>query len=164
MAKDDPTLPGGDLDEGGQEGAQAVEGARAPAGELARWRARALEAERRAAALEEELSGAREALRASERGREIDALLRDAGAVDLETARLLTEASVAQMDEADAALAVDELRAAKPFLFAPAAQRAGLAARLGDAGEDPLDEAAAEAAATGDRGALLRYLRLRRRR
>lgn len=163
MSRDDLTNPGGDLGDIPQ-GDEAAEQTRPPAGELAQWRARAMEAERRAEALAQEAAGAQEALRACEQGRAIDEALRDAGAIDLETARLLTEAAISRMDEGDVALAIDELRGAKPFLFAQPAQRSGLAARLERASDDPLDEAAAEAAASGDRTALLRYLRLRRRR
>ncbi|MEO1130117.1 MAG: hypothetical protein AAFX05_10495 [Planctomycetota bacterium] len=116
--------------------------------------------------LEQTLREAREALDASERRREIDVALLREEAVDLETARMLTEAAVGQMDEPDVALAVRELRRRKSFLFrrgpgSPGAAMSGHGS--GDvAGESVVEEAASAAAATGDRGALLRYLRARR--
>jgi len=124
--------------------------------------------ESRIAELESELRAAREAIDASERRREIDRTLGDADTVDLETARLLTEAAVAQMDEPDVAMAVEELRRRKGFLFhveEPAPTSRGVAMR--PAPEAPtereeLDGLAERARQTGDRRLLLRYLRQRR--
>lgn len=112
--------------------------------------------------LERQLAAAREALDASERRRAIDLALVEAEAVDLETARLLTEMAVGQMDEKDVALAVDDLRRRKPFLFRDR-PRATLGAAMGAPGEaaSPADTARNEAR-TGDRRALLTYLRARR--
>jgi molybdopterin converting factor small subunit len=120
----------------------------------------------RVAELEQTLREAREALDASERRREIDVALLREEAVDLETARMLTEAAVEQMDEPDVALAVRELRQRKAFLFRRGSANGGAAMSghgPGDAtGASVVAEAASAAAATGDRGALLRYLRARR--
>jgi hypothetical protein len=121
------------------------------------------------------LAQTREALDAAERRHQIDLALVEADAVDLETARLLTELAVSQMDDRDVALAVRDLRQRKPFLFKNAAKsdpRAGGARptrHLGAMGArdttnqpSPLRNFANEAAQTGDRTALLRYLRARR--
>lgn len=141
-----------------------------------RWRRRALEAEalgehlrQRLASLSAELAACREAIDACERRHRTDLALLEADVVDLETARLLTEAAVARMDETDVAAAIEDLRRTKPFLFRrrrddgrpPAA---GMAAAHADAAaHDTAAAALEEASLTGDRAALLRYLRLRRR-
>lgn len=170
---------------GGGEGGGEMQESRPPVTEDQRWRKRALDAEAALKEIEANLTAAREELRlcrealdAAERRRQIDAALWEAGAADLEVARLLTELAVGKMDEPDVALAVEELKANKPFLFrrsrAPTAPTPG----AGDAppesatmsgrvtaqvapGPD-LTEAAALASESGDRAALLRYLRLRR--
>lgn len=93
----------------------------------------------------------------------IDELLRDAEAIDLEAARLLTEAAVAAMDEPDIDAAVAELRSRKPRLFANTSRPRPFAQGAGeDEPDDAAMHAAAEAHATGNRRDLLRYLRLRR--
>ena len=104
---------------------------------------------------------AREALDAVERRQRVDRALADADAIDLESARLLTE--VALGGESDIEGAVADLRRRKPFLFRSRGVRAGPApgGRAPQAAEG-LIEAAEEAARTGDRRALLRYLDLRR--
>jgi|GEM_PF-6794598 len=121
----------------------------------------------RIAALEAQLRQAHEALDASERQRSIDLALVEADAVDVETARLLTEIAVTQMDEPDVALAVSELKGRKPFLFrrerplgVSAMGVGGAVGRGGLAGE--LEDAAEAALETGDRASLLAYLRMRR--
>ncbi len=121
------------------------------------------------------LAQTREALDAAERRHQIDLALVEADTVDLETARLLTELAVSQMDDRDVTLAVRDLRQRKPFLFkggTKADARSGatrtsrhlgaMGARGPDTHANPLKTFANEAAATGDRGALLRYLRARR--
>ena len=107
------------------------------------------------------LTQAREALDAAERRRSIERQLAEQGAIDVETASLLTEAAVAGMEKPDLARAVGELKKRKPFLFRSPARRSAMAAEPGE-GDAPLVSAAAEARASGDRSALLRYLRLRR--
>ena len=117
------------------------------------------------ARLRGELEEARKTVTHLERRQAMDALLADAEAVDLEAARLLTEAAVAAMTEPDVKLAVEDLRRTKPYLFArrSGARGSAMGARVRESGEDA--EAAAERAATsGDRRDLLRYLRLKRRR
>ena len=121
----------------------------------------------RIAALEAQLSQAHEALDASERQRAIDLALIESDAVDVETARLLTEIAVTQMDEPDVALAVSELKLRKPFLFRRG--RSGGVSAMGALGPvdhagsvNGLEEAAEAAMASGDRSSLLTYLRMRR--
>lgn len=143
-----------------------------PLSESVRYRRRAQAAERRYKELEERLSGVRgelertrEALDSAERRRQIDLLLIEAEARDLEAARLLTEAAVAQMDEVDVEAAVSELRRRKPYLFRSVdrgGSPGGRSQRYRGGAGDQLDEAAAEAAVSGNRRDLLRYLRLRR--
>ncbi len=97
---------------------------------------------------------------------QIDELLIEANAMDLETARLLTELAIQEMAEPSIEQAVDELQRRKPFLFRRAAPASG-ALSPREEGNAPLERrlglAAAEACATGHRQDLLRYLRLRRR-
>jgi hypothetical protein len=89
-----------------------------------------------------------------------------AKAVDLETARLLTEAVIAEMDEPDVVLAVRELCDRKPFLFGAKRHAAsGGVAMSPDqvrGGDEELSTIAQRAKSSGDRSELLRYLRARR--
>ncbi len=138
------------------------------------WKARAEEAEERvaglearAAELEASLAGANEMISTVERRGEIDRELTAARAVDLETARLLTEATISEMDEPDVAVAVRELCERKPFLFACRRGGSGAGSAMSPAseaarGNDGLDAMARRARSSGDRGELLRYLRVRR--
>lgn len=116
-----------------------------------------------AATLRDELAKTLESLRAAELKRSIDRELFLAGAIDLASAAMLTEAAVSGMTSPDAAAAVRELKRRRPGLFRPAAPPAG--ASMGPAtssGETDADRALAAASATGDRKALLHYLRARR--
>ena len=110
---------------------------------------------------EQLLSQAREALDAAERKRQIERELWQEGAVDVETAAMLTEAAVAGMKPGDVRVAVADLKKRKPFLFRASASR-GSGVMGGQSVGDHLVAAAAEARESGDRRALLRYLRLRR--
>ncbi len=123
------------------------------------------------ARVEEELAGLRAALAAcraaldqAERRHEIELALLRADALDMETARVMTEALVAQSPTPDVARAVEDLRRRKPFLFRAkrptAGMGAGVAGGAGGMGVGMGSEA--NAAARGDRGALLRFLRARR--
>lgn len=142
--------------------------------EAVRLRERAREAEARAVELsgridelERLVAQTREALDSVERRHRIDQALLEADAIDLESARLLTELALGQMDAPDEASAVAELRSRKPFLFRARAARSSSRAMSGrprDAEGDGLLEAAEEAARSGDRRSLLRYLEARRRR
>ncbi len=148
----------------------AREGKRVPIGEAIRYRKRAQDAESRACELAERLSEVedvldqtRGALESAERMRRIDAALVESGAVDLDAARLITEASFAREEGIDIEAVVAELRRTKPFLFRTRRARVGSAmgGRSLQAGHG-LEDAAREAARSGERGALLRYLRARR--
>ena len=122
------------------------------------------------ASLEGELSVAREALDHAERRAQIDLMLLEAEAIDLESVRLLTELAMNNAGgSADPAAAVADLRRRKPFLFRtsdpPSSSR--FSATLSPSSRTTatsaaLDHAAEEAALTGNRAALLRYLRARR--
>lgn len=132
------------------------------------WRARALKAEARAQELEKlaaelarklELAAAQHA--AAERARQVEKALADHGAVDVETASLLLERTLAAAPSDDVPGAVAELRRRKPFLFG-ASPRASAMSAAAPSSPDTLATLADEARATGDRGALLRYLRHKR--
>ncbi len=130
-------------------------------------RIEALEA--RVEELEGALAAARDALGASERRHEIERAAMEADALDAETVALLTEVAVSAMSEPDVRAAVEELRREKPFLFRGGARRRGPGASAMSAAVErgaglgaELGELADEARASGDRGALLAYLRQRR--
>lgn len=125
--------------------------------------------ESRVAELIETLAQTREALDHAERRHQIDLALIQADAIDLETARLLTEHAVTQMSDRDVARAVRDLKQRKPFLFRASAPGAGgrvptgaMGARAASGPSAQLRASANEAAVSGDRAALLRYLRARR--
>lgn len=134
---------------------------------------RAGELSARLGEVEAELAASREALDSAERRHAIDMALVSEGASDLETARLLTELAVERMGESDVAAAVRDLRERKPFLFGGAGGSSGgvglgggaamSASRGAGPSRDTSLERAAGAASGGDRAALLRYLRARRR-
>jgi len=136
------------------------------------WRARALEAESRLEQVEASLAECqasaaqlREQMDKSEGARQIERALVEQQALDLETAALLTEAAVAQMDEPDVEAAVAELKRRKPFLFRSGGAGGHAGAMSGASsgtGDGALTQAAIDARVTGSRQALLRYLRLRR--
>lgn len=131
--------------------------------------ARVRELEQQLAAVEKQLKDAREMVDAVERRHQIDLALLESDALDLETARLLTEIAVDAMDEPDVRAAIAELRRGKPFLFRngapppvwPAPGAMGAAGGAID-GAGSLDSAAASALRTGNRSDLMRYLRERR--
>jgi len=137
------------------------------------WKSRAIEAEEKLAAcearvgeLESELSSANEAVVSTQRRGDIERELTAARAVDLETACLLTEATISEMDDPDVAVAVREIKARKPFLFSYSRQGSSggavMSAQLGSGGGNGLGKMASSARSSGDRNELLRYLRARR--
>jgi hypothetical protein len=151
-------------------GALALEQARL---ELASWRERASKAEERASAeaakvrdLEMAMTRSRESLAVAQRSRRIDQELFDEGAIDLETARLLAETAAAKEEGADVAQVVRNLRRRKPFLFRPAGFGGSIASARVQAepphARDSIEDASEEARTSGDRMALLRYLRMKR--
>ncbi len=118
-------------------------------------------------ALRASLDETRRELKRTERRRAIELALVEAGAMDLEAGRVLIEHAMRDREggaeEADAPALVEELRSRRPYLFRRRPAGASvLAAR--DEPEPPggIEEAAEEALRTGETGALLRYLRLRR--
>jgi len=143
-----------------------------PVSESKRYRKRAQAAETTLADLQRELQAKDAVLQEQQeliselrRRQQIDERLIESNASDLETARLLTELAIKEMNEPDVEQAVEELRRRKPFLFlrAPAGSGA-LSPRetTGPAREQHLARAACEASESGRRQDLLRYLRLRR--
>jgi hypothetical protein len=113
---------------------------------------------------EAELGHSREEVGRLERQQKIDRLLAESEAIDLEAARLLTEAAVEGMDEPDVEAAVEDLRRHKPYLFRQRGpMRLTMGARSQTAPQARAEDAAAEAKTSGSRRDLLRYLRLRRK-
>lgn len=182
---DDPTNPdpGGDPLDGGPGAPPITPDNDAPAQntELQEWRRRALEAE----ALVEQLGAEIEALRAqletASRTHDVNALLERAGALDVDAARAVLDARLANApsgEPADLVAAVDDLKRALPFLFTTPTKEPGSSSPAPPASRvrsamsaapdhsarafDDLDDALELASTTGDRAALLRYLRLRR--
>lgn len=145
-----------------------------PVSESRRYRKRAQAAEKAAADLKQELAGLeadlsqeRQANEDLRRGRQIDDLWLEVGAVDLETTRLLTELAASAVDEPDLDEIVQDLRRRKPFLFRQSTPGGGaLSPRLDHdlPARKRLEDAATEAGLSGRRQDLLRYLRLRRKR
>jgi hypothetical protein len=137
------------------------------------WKARAEDAEEelevlmaKVSELESALGKANETISEVERRGEIDRELTAAKAVDLETARLLTEAVIAEMDQPDVVIAVRELCDRKPFLFGRVRHGASGGVSMSPASEQQdvqgLGAMAQSARSSGNRGELLRYLRARR--
>lgn len=129
--------------------------------------ARAAQLEARIASLEADLASARDAIDHAERRHQIDLALIEERAIDLESTRLLTELAVQQMPAKDVRAVVADLRRRKPFLFEPAPRARALPGPMSPAPRTSpelaaIEHAAEEAATTGDRNALLRYLRARR--
>lgn len=163
------------VDGGGEPASEAVNDV--PVSEELIWKARAAEAEEKAAALEArvhelegELASANASIKSVERRGEIDRELTAAKAIDLETARLLTEAAIGEMDAPDVSIAVRELCDRKPFLFACKKHGVHLGSSGGAAmgpsgvfnGDEEIELMADRARSSGDRSELLRYLRVRR--
>jgi len=148
----------------------ATDDATVPVGEALRHQQRARAAEQRLEALaaerdrfKQQLEQTQQTVAALERRQKIDQLLAESDTVDLEAARLLTEVAVAQMDEPDVKLAVEDLRRDKPYLFRAPESVSAMSPALDPPPGAPQEDAAARAAQTGDRRALLAYLRLRRK-
>lgn len=168
----------GDPGEGGSTGgggggqSQASPAPAGPAvGEEFQWRRRVIAAEQQLEQLqakladaEAELVKARTALIESERGRALDAELAGAQPLDVETARLLAQQALEGGGDTTPAAVIADLKRRKPFLFksdqAPRASAMGASA--GGGGPDSLADLADRARQSGDRRALLRYLRSKR--
>lgn len=122
-------------------------------------------AEARIAALEAQLDKERRTVAHLKRRGEIEALLREAEAIDLETAATLVEADIANEEpDGGAAQAVADLKRRKPFLFVAAAPPPSVASalRIAPSSTRSVEHAATEAQVSGNRTDLMRYLRLRR--
>lgn len=102
---------------------------------------------------------------------EVDVALARAGVVDLEAGRLLVGERLRQQPGLDVAGAVAQVREGRGYLFGaaalggarPAGGAASAPSARGSAEEAAAQEAAQRVRQTGDRRALLSYLRLRRR-
>ncbi|MEK6701975.1 MAG: hypothetical protein AABZ53_06915 [Planctomycetota bacterium] len=137
------------------------------------WRGRALQAEEKAkeldsilATLKTELATAQQTLDAMKRRREVEHLLVDAKAADVETALLLVEQSLAQKPGIDVGQAVADVKSRKPALFHPPEPPhapVGAAAQMPEPYAAAVDQAFTRAsAARGNRKSLLGYLRAKR--
>ena len=141
-----------------------------PVTEAIRYRKRAQAAEQQldelssqTRQLQAELDEARQTTTQLERRQTINELLAESQAVDLEVARLLTETAVESMSKPDVKLAIEDLRRTKPYLFRRSTGDGSSVMSSHVPEADHLStRAAQDAAATGDRRDLLRYLRLRR--
>ena len=152
-----------------------------PVAESIRYRKRAQSAEKKIAALTEELAEAKtQAARMSEElngirsEQELTRKLACSGAVDLEAAVLLAKAKVQGQSEADLDGVVEQLKKEKQYLFAegdmPPGPLAGTAGAKKTSGvrdrvhnkHAALERAAKKAATTGNRADLQEYLKLRR--
>ncbi len=142
---------------------------RSDGGKGHQWRERAERAESkvndltdRLAQSESSLEQARHTIDAVELRRTIEHDLVEADAIDLETATILTQAALETMDEPDAAVAIQDLRRRKPFLFRSQSNRPSAMSALSRPGQGALDDVAESARRSGDRRELLRYLRMKR--
>jgi hypothetical protein len=122
--------------------------------------------QRRLDAQQATIESLQQTIAAMERRERVTRLLRESDAIDVDAAALLTEIAVSQMDTPDVDAAVAELKQARPYLFR--AKRPGnssgvMAARESDSPRGAaIDRAADQAAESGSRRDLLRYLRLKR--
>ncbi len=157
-------------EQAGGEGLKLV-----PVAESIRYRKRAQSAEKKVEALAEQLaqveSQAREMaeqLQSLQIEQKLMRKLAAAGAVDLETAVLIAKARVEGKEKADLDGAIEQLRKEKQYLFAGQAERGMTAKRTAGAkdrmqnSQTVLEKAAKEAAVTGSRTDLQKYLKLRR--
>jgi hypothetical protein len=118
------------------------------------------------AAAQSQLTRTQQQLEATMRGRHLDAALIEAGAIDLETARLVAEPMLT--GDTTAAAVARDMRRDKPFLFrraTPPSAPSTVTGAMGARTDPALQEmAVAEEAArsSGRRDDLLRYLRVRR--
>lgn len=128
--------------------------------ELTELRGRLDEAQCESQAMQQRLADA-------ERRVAIDAQLLDAGAADVQAARLLVEANLGEMQDADVGAAVESVRRARPHLFRSAARPAataamGAAVHAADQGSRDIRRAASVARASGHNADVMHYMNLRR--
>ena len=146
-----------------------------PVGESIRYRKRAQSAEKNVEALAEQLAQAvsqacemAEQLLGLQIEQKLMRKLAAAGVVDLETAVLIAKARVEGEEKADLDGVIEQLRKEKQYLFAgqtgggmTAKRTAGAKDRVQNS-QTVLEKAAKEAAVTGSRTDLQKYLKLRR--
>ena len=115
------------------------------------------------AQVKEALAQARAALVEQKQSQELEQQLIEAGAIDIETAKILAEARL-RTGESTVEEVVSELAASKKFLFRSRKKAAAGSAVSGSPSvvKSPLEDLADQARQTGDRRALLKYLRQRR--
>lgn len=157
---------GGGVGGGPGEGGSATEspGASGPlVTEELQWRRRAIAAEERLADLEKQLSDARASMGRFELRTRLEREAEAMGAIDVEAVVLLAQEAMSGLDASEAGAVVRDLKRRKPLLFRAVAQPSAMAADPGTgAGDEGLARALEEARVSGDRRALLRYLRMRR--
>ncbi len=155
--------------------ADSVDAAMARELEAAHWKTKAVHAQELVESLEKTLASMRTRLEEttaelsrSERRRAIDQALLESRTIDMDTSRVLIEQAMtdpgADRRPRDVESAVRDLRRRKPHLFEISRAKvhaSGVMADQEEVSEAALHRAADDARA-GDRGALLRYLRLRR--
>ncbi len=100
----------------------------------------------------------REQAARADRRRRIERELAQADAIDIETAAIMVEAELGAGTDPKAAVVAVKKR--KPFLFRSVPRPTTMSARVSAA--SPVDAAAAQARASGDRGSLMQYLRAKR--
>ena len=128
--------------------------------ELTELRTRLDEAQRQSQAMQQRLEQA-------ERRAAIDAQLIEAGAADMQAARLLVEANLIKADDTDVNAAIESVRRERPQLFRSAVRSAataamGLAVHAADQGRRDIRRAAAIARASGHNADVMHYMNLRR--
>jgi hypothetical protein len=127
---------------------------------------RIAELEAKAGELQQQITDANSALTTAQRKHQVERALLEAGAIDLDAAATLFEAqfgkSAASATAADLHKAINELVARKHYLFRPPPPPSSVMAGTPAAASTRLEDAAATARESGDRRALLQYLRLRR--
>lgn len=153
----DPAMIDDEASEAG-EGSEGVAQALEERARAAEQRAGELEA--KVAELDGALRTSREALNASEQRRQIERALAAEGAFDIDAAADLVQAAIAEGAEVSGAAA--DLRHRQPDLFRSRALKRSAVMSREPLEAPQLDDAAVEARTSGDRRALMRYLRLRR--
>lgn len=150
-----------------------------PVSEAIRYRKRAQTAEQELKRLQDELgtvhtelAQAREAIDQIERRHQVDELLAKADPIDMEAVRLLTMAAIEGAEDPDLESVIADLQSGKPLLFRQPNKKDNCAAvgsarspsipMRGRSHARTLHEAGRQAALTGRRDDVLRYMRVRR--
>jgi|GEM_PF-6343982 len=137
------------------------------------WRSRAISAENnlrqtreQLAALQSQIDEHKARIAATQRRADIETLARQAKAVDINVVAALVEHTLASQPDAEVSRVIADLKRTAPFLFASASitssSAAGAPIAPRDARAEALAQKADEARASGDKRALLSYLRARR--